>query len=105
MSDQGARNFDSEVVEKSDQRLKEPEMYKVVLHNDHYTTMEFVVEILMVVFHKEVPDATRIMLDVHKKGRGVVGVYTWDVASTRATRVHRIAKEREYPLRCTVEPA
>ncbi|ORC35147.1 ATP-dependent Clp protease adapter ClpS [Marispirochaeta aestuarii] len=105
MSDQGARNFDSEVVEKSDQRLKEPEMYKVVLHNDHYTTMEFVVEILMVVFHKEVPDATRIMLDVHKKGRGVVGVYTWDVASTRATRVHRIAKEREFPLRCTVEPA
>jgi ATP-dependent Clp protease adaptor protein ClpS len=105
MSDQGARNFDSEVVEKSDQRLKEPEMYKVVLHNDHYTTMEFVVEVLMVVFHKEVPDATRIMLDVHKKGRGVVGVYTWDVASTRATRVHRIAKEREFPLRCTVEPA
>ena len=105
MSDQGARNFDSEVVEKSDQRLKEPAMYKVVLHNDHYTTMEFVVEVLMVVFHKEVPDATRIMLDVHKKGRGVVGVYTWDVASTRATRVHRIAKEREFPLRCTVEPA
>jgi len=105
MSDQGARNFDSAVVEKSDQRLKEPEMYKVVLHNDHYTTMEFVVEILMVGFHKGVPDATRIMLDVHKKGRGVVGVYTWDVASTRATRVHRIAKEREFPLRCTVEPA
>ncbi|WP_319562006.1 ATP-dependent Clp protease adapter ClpS [Marispirochaeta sp.] len=105
MSDQGSRNFDSEVVEKSDQRLKEPEMYKVVLHNDHYTTMEFVVEILMVVFHKEVPEATRIMMDVHKKGRGVVGVYTYDVAATRATRVHHIAKEREYPLRCTIEPA
>ena len=105
MSNQSANNFGTDVVEKSDQQLKEPEMYKVVLHNDHYTTMEFVVEVLMIVFHKETPDATRIMLDVHNKGRGVVGVYTYDVASTRAARVHRLAKEREYPLRCTVEPA
>ena len=105
MADQNASRFDSDVVEKTDERVKEPEMYKVVLHNDHYTTMEFVVEVLRTVFRKETPEATRIMLDVHNKGRGVVGVYTYDVATTRATRVHRLAKEREYPLRCTVEPA
>jgi ATP-dependent Clp protease adaptor protein ClpS len=105
MSDQNANNFGSDVVEKTDQKLKTPAMYKVVLHNDHYTTMEFVVEILRTVFHKETPDATRIMLDVHTKGRGVVGVYTYDVAASRATRVHRLAREREFPLRCTVEPA
>lgn len=105
MADQNANTFVTDVVEKSDEKLKEPEMYKVVLHNDHYTTMEFVVEVLRVVFRKETPEATRIMLDVHQKGRGVVGVYTYDVAATRAMRVHRLAKEREYPLRCTIEPA
>ena len=105
MSDQRAGNYGTDVVEKSDQKLKEPAMYKVVLHNDHYTTMEFVVEVLRTIFHKEPPEATRIMLDVHQKGRGVVGVYTYDVASSRAARVHSLAKAREYPLRCSVEPA
>ena len=97
MADRNADRFGTDVVEESDQKLKEPEMYKVILHNDHYTTMEFVVEILRTVFHKETPEATRIMLDVHQKGRGVVGVYTYDIAATRAARVHHLAREREYP--------
>ena len=90
---------------KTDEKVKEPEKFKVILLNDHYTTMEFVVEILMVIFHKGIVDANRIMLDVHRKGRGVVGVYTWDIAVTKAEQVHSAAKANEFPLRCIVEPA
>jgi len=90
---------------KTDEKVKEPEKFKVILLNDHYTTMEFVVEILMVIFHKGIVDANRIMLDVHRKGRGVVGVYTWDIAVTKAEQVHSAAKANEFPLRCIVESA
>jgi ATP-dependent Clp protease adaptor protein ClpS len=90
---------------KKDEKLKEPEKFKVILLNDHYTTMEFVVEILMVIFHKNIIDANMIMLDVHRKGKGVVGVYTWDIAATKTEQVHIIAKANEFPLRCIVEPA
>jgi ATP-dependent Clp protease adaptor protein ClpS len=95
--------FDGELLEEAEKELKEPDMYNVVLHNDDYTTREFVVEVLQVVFHKPAIEATRIMLDVHKKGRGVVGVYTWDIAQTKVATVHKMAKEREYPLKCTIE--
>ena len=97
--------FDSELLEDAEKEVKEPDMYNVVLHNDDYTTREFVVEVLQVVFHKPAIEATRIMLDVHKKGRGLVGVYTWDIAQTKVATVHKLAKEREYPLKCTVEAA
>jgi ATP-dependent Clp protease adaptor protein ClpS len=97
--------FDSEVIEETKKELKEPEMYKVVLHNDHYTTKQFVVEVIVLVFHKPVIEATKIMMDVHRKGKGVVGVYTWDIAQSRMSRVHQLARRREYPLKCTVEPA
>jgi len=97
--------FEGELLEEVEKELKEPDMYNVVLHNDDYTTREFVVEVLQIVFHKPAIEATRIMLDVHKKGRGVVGVYTWDVAQSKAAMVHRMAKEREFPLKCTVEAA
>jgi len=90
---------------KSGEKFKEPEKFKVILLNDHYTTMEFVVEVLMDIFHKSIADASRIMLDVHKKGRGVVGVYTWDIAATRTEQVHAAASANEFPLRCIVEPA
>ncbi|MDR1128224.1 MAG: ATP-dependent Clp protease adaptor ClpS [Treponema sp.] len=86
------------------ERLKEPEEFRVILLNDEYTTMEFVVEILMLVFHKSEEDAGRIMMDVHRKGRGVVAVYPWDIAQTKADQVHSLAREREFPLRCVVEP-
>jgi ATP-dependent Clp protease adaptor protein ClpS len=89
---------------KTNEKYKEPEQFRVVLLNDHYTTMEFVVDILMVIFHKNIEDAYNIMLDVHKKGRGVVGIYTWDIASTKTEQVHAAAKANEFPLRCIVEP-
>ncbi|MCL2214002.1 MAG: ATP-dependent Clp protease adaptor ClpS [Treponema sp.] len=88
---------------KIDDRVKEPEQFKVILLNDHYTTMEFVVEILMAIFHKSIEEASRIMLDVHKKGKGLVGVFTWDIALTKTEQVHTAAKENNFPLKCIVE--
>ena len=88
---------------KIDDKVKEPEQFKVILLNDHYTTMEFVVEILMAIFHKSIEDASRIMLDVHKKGKGLVGVYTWDIAVTKTEQVHAAARENNFPLKCIVE--
>jgi len=89
---------------KTREKFKEPEQYKVVLLNDHFTTMDFVVDILMDIFHKSIEDANKIMLDVHKKGRGIVGIYTWDIAVTKSEQVHALAKANEFPLLCIVEP-
>ena len=97
--------FDNELLEEVEKELKEPDMYKVVLYNDDYTTKEFVVEVLRIVFHKPAIEATKIMMDVHKRGKGMVGVYTWDIAQTKVAQVHQMAKEREFPLKCSVEPA
>ena len=96
---------ETELLTRDEEELKHPKDYMVILLNDNYTTKEFVVEILKLVFHKNPEEATRIMLNVHHKGRGVVGVYTWDIANTKANQVHTIAKECEYPLRCIVEEA
>ncbi|MDR0324409.1 MAG: ATP-dependent Clp protease adaptor ClpS [Treponema sp.] len=90
---------------KTDDKFKEPDPFKVILLNDHYTTMEFVVEVLMIIFNKSAEDAYKIMLDVHKKGKGTVGVYTWDIAITKAEQVHIAARANEFPLKCVVEPA
>ncbi|MDR2071766.1 MAG: ATP-dependent Clp protease adapter ClpS [Treponema sp.] len=90
---------------KQEEKLKEPEEFRVILLNDHYTTMDFVVNILVQIFHKNVEDANRIMLDVHRKGRGMVGVYPYDIAQTKVNQVHEAAKEHEFPLRCIVEKA
>ena len=95
----------TEQLTRKEEKLKEPRDYMVILLNDNYTSMEFVVEILKLVFHKNPEEANRIMLNVHHKGRGVVGVYTWDIANTKASQVHTIAKECDYPLRCIVEEA
>ncbi len=84
-------------------RLQEPKLFRVVLHNDHYTTMDFVVKVIVSVFHKPAAEATKIMLDVHKKGHGVVGVYTWDIASTKVSQVHEMARQSEFPLRASCE--
>jgi ATP-dependent Clp protease adaptor protein ClpS len=92
---------DSDV--KSDQDIREPKLYRVILINDDYTTMDFVIEILIVVFHKPAAEATRIMLDVHKNGKGFCGVYTYDIATTKIDRVHTLARKREFPLKCTLE--
>ncbi len=86
-------------------RLKEPKLYRVILHNDHYTTMDFVVKVIVAVFHRPAAEATKIMLDVHKKGKGVVGVYTFDIASTKVSQVHEMARQSEFPLRASCEEA
>jgi len=83
--------------------LREPVKYKVLLHNDDYTTMEFVVDVLRSVFHKTAVDATQIMLAVHKYGRGVCGVYTAEVAETKVIAVRQMAREGGFPLKCTME--
>ena len=83
--------------------LDQPKMYKVILHNDDYTAMDFVVAILMELFHKSRQDAEFIMLQVHQKGKAVVGVYTYEIATTKAQHVKRRAKEAGYPLLATVE--
>ena len=78
-------------------------MYRVILHNDHYTAMDFVVEVLVRVFHKPPAEATKIMMDVHKRGTGVCGVYTYDLAVTKVRKVHAMARSRGFPLKCTFE--
>jgi len=88
---------------KSEKKVKEPSMYRVLLHNDDYTTMEFVVEVLGHIFHKTIEDATRIMLNVHEKGIGVCGVYTFEVAETKVDTVHSIARDHGFPLKCSME--
>lgn len=93
-----------EVLERTRQKLKPPPMYRVLMHNDDYTTMEFVVEMLVSVFHKKTEDAVRIMLRIHKNGIGVCGVYTGDVAETKIASVHAQAQDRGYPLQCSMEP-
>jgi len=90
---------------RDDEELKEPEEFRVILLNDNYTTMEFVVSVLMTVFHKPIEEATRIMLDVHKKSRGVVGTYTYDIAATKINQVHQLAAQNGFPLKCVMEKA
>jgi ATP-dependent Clp protease adaptor protein ClpS len=90
---------------RTQRKLKKPKLYKVLLHNDDYTTMEFVVFVLMSIFHRSETDAVQIMLHVHKNGIGVAGVYTYDVAETRIAQVEALARQHEYPLRCSMEEA
>jgi ATP-dependent Clp protease adaptor protein ClpS len=85
-------------------KTKPPRMFKVVLFNDDYTTMEFVVEILRTVFHHEPERAVSIMLSVHQRGVGVAGTYPKEVAETKAEKVMSLARAAEFPLLCTVEP-
>ena len=95
--------YEGDLQVKKDIKVKKPRMYKVILHNDHYTTMDFVVEVLIKVFHKNIMEATELMLQVHRNGFGICGVYTYDIAQTKANQVHTMARQREFPLKCTVE--
>lgn len=91
------------VVEEARPKLKKPPLYRVLLINDDYTPMEFVVQILEQVFSHDRTLATRIMLEVHTKGRGVCGVYTYDVAETKVAQVSQAAEQNQHPLLCTME--
>jgi len=93
------------VATKKKVELSEPPRFTVLLHNDDFTTMEFVVMILKSVFNKNLTAATEIMLQVHKSGIGVAGVYTREVAETKVATVHELARKNEHPLKCTMEKA
>ena len=95
---------DSAVKERVQTRKQEPKRFKVILLNDDYTTMEFVVWLLMTVFHHDQPNAHRIMMHVHTKGMGVAGVYTREVAETKVSKTLQLARSHEFPLECTMEP-
>lgn len=88
----------------TERKLKKPPLYKVLVHNDDYTTREFVVEMLRGIFHKPEPEAVQIMLHVHHNGVGIAGVYTYEVAETKVRQVEALATEREFPLMLTIEP-
>jgi len=95
----------SSVVTRDWVEVQEPPLYKALLHNDDYTSMEFVVSILENIFHKSPQEATRIMLNVHEKGIGVAGVYTREICETKIALVHELARQNEFPLRCSMERA
>jgi ATP-dependent Clp protease adaptor protein ClpS len=89
---------------KTTKKTAKPPLYKVLLHNDDYTTMEFVVKVLETVFHHDGQHAARIMLHVHTRGVGVAGTYPWEVAETKAEKAMSLARDADFPLLCTVEP-
>jgi ATP-dependent Clp protease adaptor protein ClpS len=91
------------VVTKTEPKTKKPSLYKVLLLNDDYTPMEFVVQILEQFFRKNREEATRIMLHVHQKGVGICGVYTYEVAESKVTQVIDFARQNNHPLQCTME--
>jgi ATP-dependent Clp protease adaptor protein ClpS len=102
MSDKTRRDEKSDVLER--ERLDKPPKYKVLLLNDDFTSMEFVVFVLMQVFRHSQASATRVMLHIHNSGVGVAGIYSREVAETRIAQVEKVAKEAGHPLQCTLEP-
>ena len=96
-----ATQFDFEL--ESDLELQRPKKYKVFLLNDDYTTMDFVVDILIKIFHKSYEEAERIMLEIHKKDRGLCGIYTYEIAETKIAQVHKRARENGFPLKAYME--
>jgi ATP-dependent Clp protease adaptor protein ClpS len=94
---------DGDVLTESDTKLEKPKLYKVILHNDDFTTMEFVIFILQTVFKRSDIEAFSIMLKVHNEGIGIAGVYSYEVASMKAEKAMNLSKANEYPLLCTVE--
>lgn len=95
---------DSDIaVQEAKPKLKLPSLYKVILNNDDYTPMDFVVEILENFFNMNVESATRIMLDVHKSGKGICGVFSREIAETKVAQVNNYSRENQHPLLCTME--
>lgn len=99
------RESGGEVKEKPKSKVRKPQLFHVILYNDDYTTMEFVVFVLVSVFYRSETDAVQIMLHVHKNGVGVAGVYPREIAETRVKQVESLAQQHEFPLRCSLEEA
>lgn len=94
---------DTDVLTEQETKLEKPKLFKVLLHNDDFTTMDFVVFVLQYVFNRSDADAITIMLKVHNEGAGVAGIYPYEIAKTKAEKTINLAKAREFPLLCTVE--
>lgn len=94
-----------EVLEQTGTQVEEAGLYRVILHNDNYTTMEFVIEVLESVFSMAQEEAYRVMMNVHVNGRGVCGAYAFEIAETKVAVVHDLARERGFPLRASIEEA
>ncbi len=101
----GDRGTGTGVVTRTRTETKKPSLYKVLLMNDDYTPMEFVVHVLQRFFKMSIEDATRVMLHVHQRGVGVCGIFTYEVAETKVTQVMDFAKQHQHPLQCTLEKA
>ena len=95
--------FEGDIAAETETDLTEPPLYRVLLINDDYTTMDFVVEVLRSVFNKSTEEATRIMLNVHHAGAGLCGVFSFEVAETKVDTVHALAREHGFPLKSTME--
>jgi len=95
--------FQEETIIHDKEEIKEPPYFKVILHNDDYTTMDFVVMVLIDIFDKNEKEATKIMLNVHQQGSGIAGVYTREVGETKIAIVHRLARNNQFPLKCSLE--
>ena len=93
----------SRVIDKINYKIKKPKKYKVIMHNDDFTTMEFVVAVLNIIFNKNIEEANNIMMEVHKKGTGVAGIYPYDIAVSKANKAMMMAKEEGFPFKLTVE--
>ena len=102
---QDERPTDGEVAEKTRPKTRRPQLYRVILHNDDYTTMHFVIEVLESIFHKSPAEAYRIMMHVHTRGHGICGSYPYEVAETKVGLVHDCAREQGFPLRASMEEA
>lgn len=98
-------SVNTSVIEKTKIKIKEPKKYKVVMYNDDFTSMEFVVYVLVNIFNKSNEDAVKIMLDVHKSGKAIVGIYSYDIAKTKVESTIALAREEGYPFRLKVEEA
>lgn len=92
-----------DIKEKNKIKIKKPKLYKVIMHNDDFTTMEFVVDVLVNIFNKKIEEASKIMIDVHKKGTGIAGVFPYDIAVSKASTAMTIAKEQGFPFKLSVE--
>lgn len=101
--DDTSEDSETGVATESLKKTEKPPLYKVLLHNDDYTSMDFVVFILMSVFYKDEPSARRIMLEVHNRGLGVAGVFTYEIAESKINKVTAMARGNEFPLLCTME--
>ncbi|MCT4643101.1 MAG: ATP-dependent Clp protease adapter ClpS [Bacteriovoracaceae bacterium] len=104
MSQKTINSIDSQEEVAIAEKIKEPSMFKVLMHNDDYTTMEFVIHVLEKFFSKNYDEAHAIMLKIHHEGLAICGIYTCEVAESKANKVNRYSKNKGYPLKCTFEP-